>query len=60
MSINFKRRITYGIAECWDCDWKDKNYRTVQRGARNHHHKTGHKIVMETSYAAEYKRRKQP
>jgi hypothetical protein len=34
-----------------ECKWKDEDYKVVRRNARQHHRKTGHKVLVETAYA---------
>ena len=52
-----RRYVSYGLAECRDCPWRDEARGFAGRGARHHDH-TGHEV--ETSTYVVYKRADDP
>jgi hypothetical protein len=48
------RSIIGVIASCEDCSWRDENYHTATKSARNHARNTVHKVTVETTYTHTY------
>jgi len=49
-----RKWLLHAIAECYDCDWEDTDFRTAQVEARKHAIKTGHTVNIETGYNQTY------
>ena len=45
-----RKALIHGVAHCMVCDWLCEDYLTVQRKARQHTRKTGHRVSMELGY----------
>ena len=45
-----RKALIHGVAHCMVCDWLCEDYLTVQRKARQHTRKTGHRVSMELAY----------
>jgi hypothetical protein len=42
--------VCHAIAACDDCDWKEEDYQTAQRKAREHVRRAGHRVAVEVGY----------
>ena len=49
-----KKDLVHGIAICKDCDWSCEDYSTVERSARDHVRRTGHRVKADLGYVVEY------
>lgn len=56
MSKKAEKWLIGAIARCSDCEWEDESYHTAQKTAREHHKKTGHEVIVESTYTTHYKR----
>lgn len=46
--------LTHTVARCEECEWENGWYLDAQRTGRNHHLKTGHRVVIEIGYFIAY------
>lgn len=56
MKITIRKGLVQVIADCKTCGAHWENYLTAQKLAAAHVRKTGHKVILELAYAAEYQR----
>ena len=52
------KSLIHAIADCSDCKFVDEYYLTAQKSGRQHHLKTGHRVILDLGYYMEYERRK--
>jgi len=49
--------LVHAVAYCQECEWRNESYREARERAYSHAKRTGHYIVVETSYVQHYNER---
>lgn len=49
-----KKYLVHAVAQCKVCDFYSDDYKKAQKLAREHFQKTGHRVVLDLGYVAEY------
>jgi len=52
--VAVKKWLGHGLTKCTVCDWREEDYLTVQRKARNHSQNYSHKVMVDLGFAVEY------